>query len=128
MTNNYHYNVPGLVIHTIHLVFGTWLAYIGYKKITNQSISDYNYPILIGLGSLVTFYFVHLLYKNRNKTWQYEFGIPNYIVQIVHILNGLLLLFVGLKILNMNNLINLYFIITGSVAALYHLHLLYFKH
>ena len=128
MTNNYHYNVPGLVIHTIHLVFGTWLAYIGYKKITNQSISDYNYPILIGLGLLVTFYFVHLLYKNRNKTWQYEFDIPNYIVQIVHILNGLLLLFVGLKILNMNNLVNLYFIITGSVAALYHLHLLYFKH
>ena len=128
MGDTYHYNVPGIVIHVIHLIFGTWLAYIGYKKITNQSISDYNYPILIGLGSLVTFYFIHLLYKNRNKTWQYEFGIPNYIVQIVHILNGLLLLFVGLKILNMNNLINLYFIITGSVAALYHLHLLYFKH
>ena len=128
MGDTYHYNVPGIVIHVIHLIFGVWLAYIGYKKITNQSISDYNYPILIGLGSLVIVYFIHLLYKNWSKRWNYAFGIPNYLIHIIHIINGILLLSVGLKILSMNNLVNMYFIISGSSAALYHLHLLVFKH
>ncbi|MDA7663823.1 hypothetical protein N8569_00815 [bacterium] len=128
MGDTYHYNIPGIVIHMIHLIFGVWLAYIGYKKITNQSISDYNYPILIGLGSLVIVYFIHLLYKNWNKKWNYAFGIPNYLIHTIHIINGILLLSVGLKILSMNNLVNMYFIISGSSAALYHLHLLVFKH
>ena len=128
MGDTYHYNVPGIVIHMIHLIFGIWLAYIGYKKITNQSISDYNYPILIGLGSLVIVYFIHLLYKNWSKTWNYAFGIPNYLIHIIHIINGILLLSVGLKILNMNDIVNMYFIISGSTAALYRLHLLVFKH
>tara|TARA_B100000902_G_scaffold390452_1_gene439387 strand:+ start:717 stop:1097 length:381 start_codon:yes stop_codon:yes gene_type:complete len=123
MDDKYRYNIPKIIIHVIHLIVGLWLAYIGYKKITNQTISDYNYPILIGLGALVIVYFIHLLYKNRSETWSYAFGVPNYLIHIVHIINGILLLLIGLKILKMDNLVNMYLIIIGSSAALYHSHL-----
>ena len=128
MGDTYHYNIPGIVIHTIHLIFGVWLAYIGYKKITNQSISDYNYPILIGLGSLVIVYFIHLLYKNWNKKWNYAFGIPNYVIFLTHLINSILFIGIGLKYIDIGNIISLYLIISGSLAGLYHAHLMYVKH
>ena len=125
MGDTYHYNIPHLVIHVIHIVFGLWLAYIGYKRIMKQPIKKYNYYILIGLGSIVTLYFIHLLYKNIDKSWNYAFGLPNWLVHSIHILNGLLLLFVGLKIITINEIIALYFVVTGSIAFLYHAHLMY---
>ena len=38
MGGTYHYNIPHLVIHVIHIVFGLWLAYIGYKRIMKRPI------------------------------------------------------------------------------------------
>ena len=125
MGDTYHYNIPHLVIHIIHIVFGLWLAYIGYKRIMKRPIKKYNYYILIGLGSIVTLYFIHLLYKNIDKSWNYAFGLPNWLVHSIHILNGLLLLLVGFKIIQINEIIALYFVVTGSIAFLYHAHLMY---
>jgi len=128
MGDTYHYNIPHLVIHIIHIVFGLWLAYIGYKRIIDKPIQEYNYYILIGLGSIVTLYFIHLLYKNLGKSWNYAFGLPNWLVQSIHISNGILLLLVGLKFLKINEIIALYFVVTGSLAGLYHAHLMFVKH
>jgi len=128
MSGTYQYGMPGLLIHIIHIVFGTWLAYLGYKKITNQSINNYNYNILLVLGIIVVLYFIHLLYKNWGETWYYAFGLPNWLVQIIHVFNGIILIFVGCKVLDINKLVSMYFIVSGSLAALYHAHLMFIKH
>jgi hypothetical protein len=121
----YYFSIPHLVVHILHLIVGAWLVYIGYKKIQKEPIHDNNYKVLTGLGIIVTLYFLLLSYINRDKKWNYNFGVPNYLVFLVHIINGVLMTLLGTQYLKMNEIASLYLIISGSMASLYHAHLMY---
>jgi len=128
MSGTYHYNIPGLLIHIIHIILGAWLTYLGYNKITKESIHRYNYDVLLVLGIIVVLYFIHLLYEKWGEKKYYAFGVPEWLVHITHILNGLMFIMVGSKVLRINELVSLYLIVSGSLAALYHIHLMFTKH
>lgn len=125
MSKTYHYNIPKRVIHTIHMVISIWLVYIGYKRVKNQEVDKTNYKILLLLGQLLIIYFSILLYKNYNRRWNYALKVPNYIIHLSHIVNGILFVLLGLKKIELKDILSLYIIIYGSMGGLYHLHLMY---
>jgi len=58
---------------------------------------------------------------------EYHYGIPGYLVWLSHIISGLLLIYVGYQTLNKRGIdqkISLILIIMGSIALLYHAHIL----
>ena len=60
----------------------------------------------------------------------YSFGIPGIVIYALHIIAGLLLLYVGKNALDgnlMNRNIAILLIIIGSLAALYHAHLYFYN-
>ena len=57
---NYHYNLPGSVIWTMHIIIGIFLMYIGYMLLNNNNIHQLYTLALIILGSLGTFYHLHI--------------------------------------------------------------------
>ena len=128
MGDTYHFGMPGSIIHISHILIGLWLVYIGYKRITDQEIKKYNYTLLTILGVVLFFYFIVISYKNIGKSWNYAFGIPNYVIFLTHLINAILFIGIGLKYISIENVISLYLIISGSLASLYHAHLMYVKH
>ena len=60
----------------------------------------------------------------------YHFGVSNELVWISHILIGIFLVYVGYQVLNkrpISQLVSLTLIVTGVLAALYHLHLWHYN-
>ena len=138
-SNTYHFKIPGWFIHLIHAIAGVWLLYIGYNQLKDISIHIINYYLLILIGLLVIIYFLILLKKNWKKKWNYAFEVPNWLIHIVHIINGIVLLLVGLNKLDYidtnvfkkiidNDIINIYLIGGGLLAGAYHAHLSFIKH
>ena len=125
MGDTYHFGMPGWIIHSIHILIGLWLVYIGYKRITNQKIKKYNYTLLTILGIVLFFYFIVISGKNIGKSWNYAFGIPNYVIFLTHLINAILFIGIGLRYIDIGDIISLYLIISGSLAGLYHAHLMY---
>lgn len=125
--DSYHFNIPKILINIIHIIVGVWIAYLGYKTIKNIKIEKYNYNILVFLGILLLIYFIYLFYKNINKIWNYSFAVPNFIVFGLHIINGILFILLGLKKIELKDLFSLYLIISGSLGALYHKHIIYYN-
>ena len=130
----YAYDIPSVFIHLIHLIAGAWLLYIGYNRITHVSISKYHYYILILLGIVVVLNFAFLL-SNSKTSDKYEFEVPKYIVHLIHILNGIVFVLLGLSGINIlhnnilkHNFFNIYLIGGGILAAAYHSHLLLTHH
>lgn len=122
--DTYHFGVSKITIHLSHLLTGSWLVYIGYKRITDEEISDLQYNLLTILGSILFLYFVAISYKELGKVWNYAFGIPNYLIFITHLTNAILFVLMGLKYLKINKIMSLYLIISGALAAMYHAHLM----
>lgn len=125
MGDTYHFGMPGWIIHISHILIGLWLVYLGYKRITDQPIKKYNYTLLTILGVVLFFYFIVISLKNIGKTWNYAFGIPNYVIFLTHLMNAILFVGIGLRYINIGDIISLYLIISGSIAFLYHAHLMY---
>ena len=128
MGDTYHFNIPALIIHLSHILIGLWLVYIGYKKITNNSINDLNYKLLIFLGFVLLIYFSIITYKNIGKSWNYAFGIPNWMIFMTHLFNALLFIAIGCKYIDITTPVGLYLVVSGSLAALYHAHLMLVQH
>jgi len=124
MTNTYHFGISKLIVHISHMIIGLWLVYIGYKKITNQIIHNFQYNLLILLGVILFIYFSIISYKEYGKIWNYSFKVPNYLIFITHLINAIIFILIGIKYLNINKIMSLYLIIAGSLAALYHIHLM----
>jgi len=128
MGDTYHYNIPGIIIHLSHLLVGAWLVYIGYMKITDKKLKDIHYKLLWILGIILLLYFLSITYKNLGKSWNYAFGIPNYVIFSTHLFNAILFILLGLKYITISNIISLYLIVSGSLAGLYHAHLMLVQH
>jgi len=128
MGDTYHYNIPGIVIHISHILVGLWLVYIGYMKITDKKLEEVHYKILLILGIVLFLYFLSITYKNLGKSWNYAFGIPNYVIFSTHLFNAILFILLGLKYITISNIISLYLIVSGSLAGLYHAHLMLVQH
>ena len=110
MSDTYHYNIPGIVIHISHILVGLWLVYIGYIKITDKKLEEVHYKILWILGIVLFLYFLSITYKNLGKSWNYAFGIPNYVIFSTHLFNAILFILLGLKYITISNIISLYWI------------------
>jgi uncharacterized membrane protein len=128
MGDNYSFNIPKIIIHVAHILIGLWLVYIGYKKITNNSIDDMNYKLLWIMGIILLVYFIIVIYKNIGKYWNYAFGIPNWMIFTTHIINALLFIAIGFKYIDISTMLSLYLVVSGSLAGLYHTHLMFVNH
>lgn len=126
MNKTYHFNVPKILVNIIHIFFGVWITYIGYKTIKKEEINKINYNILLVFGILLLVYFPILIYKNFSDKWNYSFRVPNYAIFGVHIVNAIIFIMIGLKKIPIENLMSLYLIISGSMASLYHKHIIYY--
>lgn len=122
--DTYHFGVAKIIIHLSHLLTGSWLVYIGYKKIIDEEISELQYNLLTILGSILFLYFVAISYKELGNVWNYAFGVPNYLIFITHLINAILFVLMGMKYLNISKIMSLYLIISGALAAMYHAHLM----
>ena len=151
----YHHSVPRIVVHITHVIFALWIGYIGYYRIRKETIDENHYYMMALLGAVVTIYFIHLYIKNYGISWNYSFDVPHQLVHIIHIINGIVLLLVGLYALGFfdedakdtthqeseiypeanykdiistlvdNDPVNIYLLVGGGAAGLYHIHLLY---
>ena len=167
----YHHSVPRIVVHITHVIFALWIGYIGYYRIRKETIDENHYYMMALLGAVVTIYFIHLYIKNYGISWNYSFDVPHEVVHIIHIINGIVLLLVGLYALGFfdedakdkphhereiypeddfiqkladyiqyniqdnykdiisklvdNDPVNIYLLVGGGAAGLYHIHLLY---
>ena len=167
----YHHSVPRIVVHITHVIFALWIGYIGYYRIRKETIDENHYYMMALLGAVVTIYFIHLYIKNYGISWNYSFDVPHEVVHIIHIINGIVLLFLGLYVLGFfdedakdtphhereiypeddftqkladyiqyniqdnykdiisklvnNDPVNIYLLVGGGAAGLYHIHLLY---
>ena len=151
----YHHSVPRIMVHITHVIFALWIGYIGYYRIRKETIGENHYYMMALLGAVVTIYFVHLYIKNYGISWNYSFDVPHQLVHIIHIINGIVLLLLGLYALGMfdkdakdtthqeseiypednykdiistlvdNDPVNIYLLVGGGAAGLYHIHLLY---
>jgi hypothetical protein len=126
MGNTYHFGIAKLIVHISHIIIGLWLVYLGYKKITNTELDNFQYNLLTGLGVVLFLYFTVVTYKEYGNKWNYAFGVPNYLIFLTHLINSVLFFIIGMRYLNINKLISLYLIIAGSMGALYHAHLMFF--
>ena len=126
MGNIYHFGIAKLIVHISHIIIGLWLVYLGYEKITDKKLDNFQYNLLTGLGVVLFLYFTVVTYKEYGNKWNYAFGVPNYLIFLTHIINSILFFIIGMKYLNINKLISLYLIIAGSMGALYHTHLMFF--
>jgi len=66
MGDTYHFGMPGSIIHINRILTGLWLVYIGYKLITNQKITKYNFIPL----SLIGYSYILLFYSNIWKKYR----------------------------------------------------------
>lgn len=124
MGDTYHFGVAKIIVHISHILIGLWLVYIGYQKITDEEIDDTQYNLLTGLGVILFFYFLAISYKEYGKVWNYAFGVPNYLIFITHLINSILFTLMGLKHIDIGKIMSLYLIISGSLAGMYHGHLM----
>ena len=61
---------------------------------------------------------------------EYHFGVPGILIWITHILSGLILLYIGYVGVNTGKIsknMSLILIVEGTLAALYHAHIWYYK-
>jgi hypothetical protein len=122
--SRYHtHSIPAYLIHTSHILSGAWLSYIGYRRLKNKNIEEYQYSLLNFVGIILTIYFIYLTIKHWSNSFKYSLGIHRYIIFSIHILHGILFLLVGLRVID-NDIISLYLTIIGSASALYHAHLM----
>ena len=151
----YHHSVPRIVVHITHVIFALWIGYIAYYRIRKETIDEKHYYMMALLGAVVTIYFIHLYIKNYGISWNYSFDVPHQLVHIIHIINGIVLLLLGLYALGFfdedakdeshhereiypeanykdiisklidNDPVNIYLLVGGGAAGLYHIHLLY---
>jgi len=110
------------IIHTLHLLVGLWFIYIGFNRITDKTINNVHYIILLIVGIILVIYQSYLWYLYPDK--KYQFNVPGFLIHLSHIINGIILILIGSKIIDINKAASLYFIIAGSMAGLYHLHLM----
>ncbi len=64
---NYHFSLPGSVIWTMHIIIGIFLMYIGYMLLNNKKIHQLYTLALIILGSLGTFYHLHIWWVHQSS-------------------------------------------------------------
>ncbi len=67
MTDSYHYGLPGPVIWGMHIVFGLFLAYIGYASLKNIKMPDYVYIGIIVIGINAMLYHTHIWLTDNDK-------------------------------------------------------------
>ena len=60
----YHFNVPGEVIWTIHILIGFYFVYLGYKSIDNKPIGKISGIILLVMGCIMALYQGHIWLLN----------------------------------------------------------------
>ncbi len=120
----YNYGLSMNLIHSIHLLFGSWMVWLGYCYLKGKVVSGVENIILLILGLVMTLYQSWLWYKSPKTI--YHYNAPGWFVNLMHILSGLLLIYIGLSEQSQNILYDLFgiaFIILGSMAGLYHLHI-----
>ena len=69
-------------------------------------------------------YFIYLTIKHIPNDFTYSLGINKYIILLLHIAHGILFILIGMKYIDMNDILSLYLLIIGSASALYHVHLM----
>lgn len=123
----YAFGVPNWLVHSIHLLAGMFLLGTGNNLRMNRGIPALSKQILVGLGAVSALYQAYLWYLGGRQT--YSYNLPAWVVRTVHILNGLLLVSLGLdgvlpaQLRLSGNNAGLYLIVVGALAAAYHLHL-----
>jgi len=127
MNQTYNFNVSKNFVHISHMISALWLVYIGYMTSKKIDINKINFSILLILGIILIVYFSMIIYKNYKKELQYAFGIHKNIIHATHILNGILFVLLGLKKIEIKDLVSLYMIIYGALGGIYHLHLMYLR-
>ena len=58
----YSFGIPGFAIWSFHIIFGFFLAYIGYMLLNKKDISQPLSITLIIVGTLAIAYHAHLVY------------------------------------------------------------------
>jgi len=124
---SYHFGLSKPIVHLSHLLTGSWLVYIGYKRITNQRLNNLHYYLLTIVGAILFLYFLVVSYKELGKKWNYAFGVPNYLIFLTHLFNSSLFFLIGMRYFSINKIISLYLIIAGALGGMYHAHLMLFK-
>tara|TARA_E500000178_G_scaffold161209_1_gene160911 strand:- start:120 stop:506 length:387 start_codon:yes stop_codon:yes gene_type:complete len=128
MGDTYHFGIKGYIVHITHILIGLWLIYIGYEKIKEREIYEYNYYGLTILGIILLLYFLIVSYKEWGNRWNYAFGVPNYVIFTTHLINSLLFIGIGMKYIDIGEIMSMYLIVSGVLAAAYHGHLMIIKH
>ena len=116
------------LVHSINLLFGSWMVWVGYSYLKGKAISNIENTLLVILGIIMTLYQSWLWYKYP-KT-KYHYNLPGWVVNSSHMLSGILLTYLGLSTQTQNlfyDLSGISLIILGSMAALYHLHIFAFE-
>tara|TARA_B100001769_G_C21931163_1_gene501840 strand:+ start:212 stop:589 length:378 start_codon:yes stop_codon:yes gene_type:complete len=92
----YHYNIPKILIYIIHILFGIWLMYLGYKLTQKEKLLPYEKIILITLGTIVIVYQLWLWYKFPKDN--YSYNVPGWLIHLAHVLVGIYLVLLATKL------------------------------
>lgn len=65
LVNTYSFNLPGPLVWTFHICYGMFLAYIGYKLLNKEPITQFSVLTLIITGVLAILYHSHLFYLHE---------------------------------------------------------------
>ena len=62
MTDYYHFNVPGWLIWTSHILMGLFFIFVGYALLINKRLPPYISVTVLVLGVLALLYHAHIYY------------------------------------------------------------------
>ena len=121
MSNTFHYGVPRLLIYSIHIFMGLWIAFIGYSLTQKRKLYTYEKISLIVLGTIAILYQAWLWIKFPKDN--YAYNVPGWLLHLCHILIGAF--FISVAVLKKPPpLLGALTLVIGSMAVLYMMHLL----
>lgn len=60
----YHFGISGQFIWGFHILMGLYFAFIGYKMLNNQKITQFEALYIMFIGILASLYHAHLWFIN----------------------------------------------------------------
>jgi len=120
----YSFGVPKWVIHSIHILVGLFLLNTGRNLQAGTPVPAMSRQIIAALGIVSALYQAFLWFRNGGRG-AYSYGVPSWVVNLFHILNGLVLVSMSTNFVPRRFRLSpanraLYLMAVGGLAALYH--------
>ena len=68
----YNYALSMNLVHSIHLIFGSWMIWLGYLYLKGINVSNIENIILVILGVIMSLYQSWLWYKYPKTMYHYN--------------------------------------------------------